>query len=72
MFVHADDLGWTDVGYHGSNFKTPNFDALAAEGTRELGALRRSAHIHRHPYREKSVFVMGLSVSLLVTSASPH
>ncbi|HBE71022.1 MAG TPA: arylsulfatase [Planctomycetaceae bacterium] len=30
----ADDLGWGDVGYHGSQIKTPNIDALAASGTR--------------------------------------
>ncbi|KAI1301338.1 Arylsulfatase B [Halotydeus destructor] len=32
MFI-ADDLGWDDVGYHGSpQIKTPNIDALAADG----------------------------------------
>lgn len=30
----ADDLGWGDVGYHGSQIKTPSIDALAAAGTR--------------------------------------
>ncbi|MFK7736951.1 MAG: arylsulfatase [Pirellulaceae bacterium] len=30
----ADDLGWGDVGYHGSPIKTPHIDALAAAGTR--------------------------------------
>ena len=28
----ADDLGWNDVGYHGSIIETPNIDRLAAEG----------------------------------------
>lgn len=30
----ADDLGWGDVGFHGSAIKTPNIDALADAGTR--------------------------------------
>ncbi|MDG1873621.1 MAG: sulfatase-like hydrolase/transferase [Mariniblastus sp.] len=30
----ADDLGWGDVGYHGSQIKTPHIDALAEAGTR--------------------------------------
>ncbi|MBW3597709.1 MAG: sulfatase-like hydrolase/transferase, partial [Planctomycetes bacterium] len=30
----ADDLGWADVGYHGSSIKTPNLDRLAGEGVR--------------------------------------
>ena len=30
----ADDLGWGDVGYHGSQIETPSIDALAANGTR--------------------------------------
>ncbi len=29
----ADDLGWKDVGYHGSRIATPNIDALAKQGT---------------------------------------
>jgi arylsulfatase A-like enzyme len=32
IFV-ADDLGWADVGYHGSQINTPNIDRLLAEGT---------------------------------------
>jgi arylsulfatase A-like enzyme len=32
IFVLADDLGWGDVGYHGSEIKTPNIDELAASG----------------------------------------
>lgn len=30
----ADDLGWGDVGYHGSKIHTPNIDKLAKTGTR--------------------------------------
>jgi arylsulfatase B len=30
----ADDLGWHDVGFHGSEIRTPNIDRLASQGTR--------------------------------------
>jgi arylsulfatase A-like enzyme len=29
----ADDLGWGDVGFHGSRIETPNIDRLAERGT---------------------------------------
>jgi arylsulfatase A-like enzyme len=32
--VLADDLGWKDVGWHGSEIRTPNLDRLAAGGAR--------------------------------------
>ena len=32
IIVLADDLGWMDVGYHGSEIKTPVLDRLASEG----------------------------------------
>ena len=34
VYILADDLGWGDVGWHGSEIKTPNLDRLAAAGTR--------------------------------------
>ena len=38
LFIVADDLGWADVGYHGSALRTPNIDRLAREG----------AELHQH------------------------
>jgi hypothetical protein len=34
IFILADDLGWKDVGYHGSDIGTPNLDKLAQTGAR--------------------------------------
>jgi arylsulfatase A-like enzyme len=34
VFILADDLGWADVGYHGSEIETPHLDRLAREGLR--------------------------------------
>jgi len=32
LVIIADDLGWNDVGYHGSEIVTPTIDKLAREG----------------------------------------
>ena len=37
LLIVADDLGWKDVGYHGSEIQTPNIDELARTGV-ELDA----------------------------------
>lgn len=34
VFVLADDFGWFDVGFHGSEIRTPNLDQLSAGGVR--------------------------------------
>ena len=33
VFIIADDLGWSDVAFHGGNAPTPKLDKLAAEGS---------------------------------------
>jgi arylsulfatase A-like enzyme len=32
IFIMVDDMGWGDVGYHGSEIATPNIDKLAKSG----------------------------------------
>lgn len=34
VYIISDDQGWKDVGFHGSDIKTPNIDALARGGAR--------------------------------------
>ncbi|XP_033733064.1 arylsulfatase B-like isoform X1 [Pecten maximus] len=34
LFIFADDYGYNDIGYHGSEIKTPHLDQLAKEGVR--------------------------------------
>ena len=34
VMIVADDLGWGNVGYHGSEIRTPNLDGLAASGVK--------------------------------------
>ena len=34
VFMMADDLGWADVGFHGSPIPTPHLDSLVRDGVR--------------------------------------
>ena len=34
VYIVSDDHGWKDVGFHGSDIKTPSLDQLAQSGTR--------------------------------------
>jgi arylsulfatase A-like enzyme len=34
LIILADDLGWADAGFQGSEIRTPNLDKLAGEGVR--------------------------------------
>jgi hypothetical protein len=34
VFFLIDDLGWSDVSYHGGDIKTPHIDKLAAGGVK--------------------------------------
>lgn len=34
VLMAVDDLGWADVGFHSSDFPTPNIDTLATNGVR--------------------------------------
>jgi arylsulfatase A-like enzyme len=34
VYILSDDQGWKDVGFHGSDIRTPNIDALARQGAR--------------------------------------
>ena len=59
LYVTADDLGWKDVGYHGSTIRTPTIDRLAKEGARLetfyvqpfSGQTRAAAMTGRYPMR---------------------
>jgi len=59
VYIVADDLGWKDVGFHGSDIKTPNIDRLAQTGARleqfyaqpMCTPTRAALMTGRHPFR---------------------
>lgn len=72
LYILADDLGFADVGFHGSDIRTPNIDKLAAGGAR-LGQFyaqpmctptRAALMTGRYPLR------YGLQVGVIPSGAS--
>jgi len=72
LYILADDLGFADVGFHGSDIRTPNLDKLAAGGAR-LGQFytqpmctptRAALMTGRYPLR------YGLQVGVIPSGAS--
>jgi arylsulfatase A-like enzyme len=59
VLIVADDLGWNDVGFHGSEIKTPNLDNLAKSSVRlerfyvksSCTPTRAAIMTGRHPFR---------------------
>ena len=59
VVIISDDQGFADVGFHGSDIRTPNIDALAAGGARleqfyaqtMCSPTRAALMTGRHPFR---------------------
>lgn len=72
LLIVADDLGWKDVGFRGSDIQTPNLDRLAKEGvildqfyTQPMCTPTRAALLTgRYPFR------YGLQTGVIPASAS--
>ncbi len=71
VYIIADDQGWKDVGYHGSDIQTPTIDRLAATGMRFeqfyaqafCTATRAALMTGRYPFR------YGLQTSAIPSAA---
>jgi len=44
LFIVADDLGWADVGWHGSQFKTPNWTGWCARASSWTAIMSNPLH----------------------------
>lgn len=60
LLIIADDFGYNDIGYHGSEIKTPNLDKLAGEGE-----LLRATDMYTH---KESTHVWTISGTCILTS----
>jgi len=54
LLIVADDLGYTDVGFHGGEIETPNLDALAG-----VGMMMTNFHVHQSCSPTRSVLLSG-------------
>ena len=64
----ADDLGWADVPWHGSSYKLPHLDRLAAEGVR-----LESHYVHPMCSPTRAALMTGRYASRFgVTAAQNH
>jgi hypothetical protein len=50
LYIVADDLGWKDVGFHGSDIRTPALDALAANGASSSNFMRSPCALLHAPH----------------------
>ena len=74
VVIVADDQGWKDVGFHGSDIATPNLDKLAAGGARlesyyaqPMCTPSRAALMSgRYPHR------YGLQTLVIPSNGRPH
>lgn len=55
VFIVADDLGYGDVGYHGSEIKTPNIDKLAQAGV-------TLENYYVQPVRKRSIWQLDVNI----------
>lgn len=55
LFIVADDIGYSDAGYYGSEIQTPNLDQLATGGLRftQFYNTARSYHSGKWPVNSK-------------------
>lgn len=78
VFILVDDQGFRDVGYHGSEIKTPTLDRLAAQGVKlenyyvqplcspsrsQLMTGRYEPRSRTTPYQKSTLFIVILEVN---------
>lgn len=79
LLIIADDLGWNDVGYHGSEIRTPNLDRLAREGVQldhfyvhpTCSPTRAALLTGRHPGHFGITSPLGLTDTRVIPKGTP-
>ena len=63
IFIMADDLGWGDVGFNGSNyFETPNLDKLATGSMNFKQAYMYDLFAIAYCFNDRQAFLQDSSV----------